>query len=132
MIFDCNCINDNGEEVDEDGNIVEKSEYPYRYYQDERGEELTYTEYKLKSIEQRAKYEKFLKLDLKSNSGNDVKWITQYDFAIIRGLIEKILPTEPPAVLKLYRKALENKNATSILDDYRDVIEACLERRLWD
>ncbi len=130
MILDCYGVNNDGEKIGPDGRPEGKAEYqyPHRFYLGDKGEELTPDEYMSKTEQQRAQYDMFFKTELTSKTGKDVKWVSQYDGAIMETLLEEILPSEPPAVLALYHEALEDVNATGILSDYRGEFEAFFEK----
>lgn len=130
MILDCYGVNNDGEKIGPDGRPEGEAEYqyPHRFYFGNKGEELTQDEYMSKTEQQRAQYDMFFKTELTSKTGKDVKWVSQYDGAIMETLLEEILPSEPPEVLALYHEALEDVNATGILSDYRGEFEAFFEK----
>lgn len=126
MLLDCYGVNNSGEKIGPDGRPEGKAEYqyPHRFYMGDRGEELTHSEYDALPEERQYQYDLLFRIPLARKTGQGVKWISQYDGAVIKKLLEQILPTEPPKVLALYCEALKGTGTIGVLDDYRGELES--------
>ncbi len=119
MLLDRARVNDNGEDVDENGNVCERQPYP-RHYWDDNGNQLTESEYDQLSFEQQEKCEETLLIDLKSKIGDKTRSSSAYNRPLIERLLVEFLPQESPTMLNLYLEELRNES-NEIIQTYRDL-----------
>jgi len=122
-------VNDKGEDVDEDGNVCKRQTYPYQYYINENGTEITVAEFERLPPEEQARCEENPKIKLYNKFYGKIRLANAYNNALMKKLLIKIIPNEPEPVLRLYEKALEDES-NELVQTYRKLIKPNTARAL--
>ena len=109
MLFNCACINDNGESVDENGKPCEDRPYPHKHYwSGDSAEKLSAEEFAKLSPEEQQECEEVSEIKLSNKVTHTDKWVSAHS-VVVKLLIERMLREESPEMLDMYCKALESE-----------------------
>lgn len=126
MILDRARINDEGLDIDTEGNVCERRPYAGVCYCDRNGVEITSEEFFRLSFREQSEYTKLTRIKLAESSSKQTRWINAFDKSLMEQLLLKILPNEPEPVLRLYLKALEDDD-NEMIRVYSDIIKVALD-----
>lgn len=132
MLLNCGRINDDGLEVDEDGKTCKHHSFPNQVYEYMCGEEypprqISNDEYEALPPNEKSDYKRRSYIELLARYGDRKRQFSNTDSSFMTLVLQALLPHETPAVLKLYRKALHEKNYDTDIMTYRDLFECALD-----
>lgn len=133
MILDCGRINDEGLEIDENGQVCDHQPYPYQVYECMASDtypplEISSAEYLELSPEEQEMFMRRCYVELTTLDGRSKRRFWDGNQAFMAIVLEQILPHEPAAVMDLYRKALEDKSS-DIIQTYSSLFSSAFSFR---
>lgn len=123
MLLDCFAINDDGQEVNENGTpCTEHQPYPNKFYRDYySGKELTAKQFAHQPPEAQTLYDEvpYITLTHRNHTGRRVDL---HNHSYMTEILTKVIPDEPRAVLELYYQMLKTDTPTAAFQQYGELI----------
>lgn len=133
MLLDRERIDDEGNAVDENGNICHRP-FPHQVYEYMGSDsypprQISNEEYAKLPEEEKGDYMRCAYVELTAQDRQSKRRFYDYERAFMDLTAQKLIPSEPNAVLELYRRSLEECDKGTLIAGYRDLIEKTIDIR---